>query len=90
MDPGTIRPAIIEKHVASAEPVNIAFDLAIWGATWRCMVTVKDLRTLDRLVQGNYRDIPTSEDEVIIISPVFPRARLVWYSYSWTVGVILN
>lgn len=22
--------------------------------------------------------------------PVFPRVRLVWYSYSWAVGVMLN
>jgi len=55
MDPTIIRPAIIEKHVASAEPVNIAFDLVDGSAASGAYVGVrskpsKALHGLDDLV----------------------------------------
>ena len=55
MDPAMTRPAIIEKHVASAEPVNIAFDLVDGSAASGTYVGIrskpsKTLHGLDDLV----------------------------------------
>jgi len=41
MDPAIIWPAIIEKHVASAEPINIAFDLVDGSAASGTYVGVR-------------------------------------------------
>ena len=55
MDPAIIWLAIIEKHVALAEPINIAFDLVDGSATSGMYVSVqskpsKTLHGMDDLV----------------------------------------